>query len=583
MEPPAKRQKISQAESFPAPSRTIDLSQFRRNLYKRSRPGKVILPRAPDVTVTAAVVEVAVNDGSLAVEVTPSATGAVAVTLSNMGTLTVPPLTTSSADSSSSRSSSLESDSSDLRSSTSSVVRSSNSTITSGDRTVTITATNTFRVSYTNGTFITPAHTSRPTGSGSDDSSSSDSDSSVYVFGQGFTDYTSSGATGTTYNGVNPPTNPTLSSASPSDTGNSTGPTGPVLTPQQTQMVGGIVGGVAGVAFVLVVILYVLRWYRQRLKQQGRLPEQLDSMHDHDTDYGDKALVSMAAPMSQTSRAPFFAPVALKKFRHRSDLTINTMSTAADSEKGFRRVSGRKIPSVLSTGGDQYGGSYGAFEKEMGASLVKTRTLGAPPSRTQDMSEKSFYREADGTTYIGSTPSRTNPFDSTSHSAPASPLNPSAAHTPYMNHSRPRPHPARRPSMPLSNTASGLASPTTVSPYMRHVHNESTDSQFDPTSFDEAFQRNIAIMKTIAKTGTKVDGYAISRNSPARTPVIQSPGAGTLRLPMGVTAGYSMDDDVPEMPLPSPGIVGGMRMPSGLSAVSSSQDSSVSRRFREEL
>lgn len=593
MEPPAKRQKISQAESFPAPSRTIDLDQFQRNLYKRSRPGKVILPRAPDVTVTAAVLEVAVNEGSVAVVVSSPATGSVEVTLSSLGTLTVPPIIATTTPESSAHTTTHSSGSSNGSPSLSSTSRASNSTITSSDRTVTVTATNTFHVSYANGTFITPSQTrkTRPTGSSPDEEnpSTSDSESTVYVFGQGFTETAVSltGTTATHYNGGNTPSNPTLSSTHPSSTGtNSEAPSGPVLTPQQTQMVGGIVGGVAGIAFVIVVVLYLLRRYGQRTRAQGRLPEKFDPHHD--TDYGDKALASLAAPMSQ-NRSNFFAPVALKKFRPRSDITVNTISTTTDSEKGFRRVSGRKIPSVLSTGGDQYGGSYGVFEKDMGSPLTKSRTLGSIPSQHRDMSEKSFF--ADTATYVGSTPSRVNLIEPASHTAPNSPLSPPVSTTSFINHSRPRPHPARRPSAPYSNPASGLTSPTTASPYIRHAHNESqasTDSQFDPSTFDSAFQRNIAMMTSIARTHPKPDGYAVSRNSPARTPIIQSPGADTLRLPMGVIAGYSMDDDVPEMPLPSPGlnmgmVIGGVRGLSGLNAVSSGRESSISGRFKEEF
>jgi hypothetical protein len=56
---------------------------------------------------------------------------------------------------------------------------------------------------------------------------------------------------------------------------------------------------------------------------------------------------------------PFAVPAALaslaafnKRSSQRSEQTVST----APSERGFYRVSGRKLPSVLQTGGDGYGG-----------------------------------------------------------------------------------------------------------------------------------------------------------------------------------------------------------------------------------
>lgn len=572
MERPAKRQKISQHLSFPVPTRTIALESFQRQRVKRS-PGKIVLPRTPDATVTAAIVEVAVNEGSTAVQVAVS-TGDVAVTLPSLGTVTVPGIETSSTSTPSSQSSqstnAIHSAASSSHASSSSLAETlqpsgsgSNSTLASvssafsTDHTVTVTATSTFSVSFTNGTFITPStsYKSSPTdssGSSNDnssdsstnDSSADSSSSGTYVFGQGVTyTATSTLSTGTSYstlpNGsVIPVAGATItdSSASPtSSSNNSDGGSGggiPPLTPQQTQMVGGIVGGVAGIAMVLVIVLYVMRWYRQRLKLQGRLPEQLAS-GNHSRDFGNAALVGMAAPMSQ-SRTSLF-PVSAKKWRPGSGMTVLTNSTTntngTDSEKGFQRVSGRKIPSVLSTGGDQYGGSYGAFEKEIGGVVfpqTPTRAMPFANSHKHDLSQSTFYADEDGT-YIGSS----SHDRSVSRSAPTSPLYPKV----FSEDARPR-----RPSQPTR-------SPLTRGP-------STTDKKdFAVEDFNRALNRNMAAMN-------KPDGFAISRNSPARTPVIQSPSTSTLRLP--IQAPVSMDEDIPEMPLPSPGIQYGQAMSPGL-------------------
>lgn len=578
MERPAKRQKLSE-EALYAPTRTLNLADFQRPQYVRRNIEQKLGPRRPDVTVSAAIVEVNVNDASTAVQVSVS-TGDVAVTLSGLGTLTVPavdePTSSASTTSGSSRSSASESSQeTGLGSTTSSLTTtgalfpSANSTsfessITSTERTVTVTATSTFHVSYHNGTFIVPTTTSHhktaSTGTNSDDddsSSDSNSDSATYVFGQGVTGtYSQADATGTMTGGTAynnngaaaaTGTNSKPSSSSSSDSGSGGGGSGIApLTPQQTQMVGGIVGGVAGIAFVLVIILYVLRWYRQRLKLQGRLPNELaDTNHSF---HGKAALAGMAAPISQRSlnqsRTSLFAATGAAKKWRGSDMTFltdSTSHTAGDSEKGFQRVSGRKIPSVLTHGGDQYGGSYGAFEKEI-APLTQARSF-TPQKHRHDLSESSFYRDEEGM-HIGTG----------SRSAPSSPIYPAVFTKP------------RRPSQP---------SPSVKSPTSRR--------DFGADDFDRAFNQNMAGM-------SKPDGFAISRNSPARTPVIQSPTTSSLRLP--IQAPVTMDSDVPEMPLPSPGLMlgqgqgnalghdlGRQRMPSRMSARSGSS----STRFREDL
>lgn len=605
MERPAKRQRLSQGPVFPIPTRTLDLTNLQRPHVQRRAPGKVILPRAPDVTVTAGVLEVAVNDDSPATQIALP-TVDVAVSLGSLGTLTVPAMSVSTSassqpepesesepasDSSSASKSASASASDSSRSSETSTpgissssqpssssvqsltVSSSNSTVIStsftSQKTITVTETSTFHVSYDNGTFIAPTSTrkSSKTGSNSDDEDTSttssrfaSSSSSKYVFGQDFTDtYTSSTSTtdagysnavvGATATNAGSAATSSGSSGSGSGDGNdNSGSSGPVLSPQQTQLVGGVVGGAAGIALVLVIVLYVLRWYRQRLKQQGRLPEQLNSGHSR----GGSGLIGAAAPMSDALRPHFFPPAAIasgmKKWRPTSDMTMltNTTSTTggADSEKGFQRVSGRKIPPVLTTGGDQFGGSYGAFEKEMNPPVPATH-------HNRDLSESSFYRDAEGT-YIGD-----GRPTSQSHSVPSTPVYPSIFSAESAS--------ARRPSLANTNT-------------------KTTDRRdFANDDFNTAFYRNMNM--NMASPRSKPDGVAVFRSSPARTPVTQSPNTSSIRLP--IQAPVTMDEDIPEMPLPSPGIglghnlgLAGQRVPSRLSERTVGIGNG---RFREEI
>ncbi|ERF72090.1 hypothetical protein EPUS_05008 [Endocarpon pusillum Z07020] len=154
------------------------------------------------------------------------------------------------------------------------------------------------------------------------------------------------------------------------------------VSPNTPQVVGGVVGGVAGVAVILLVILYFLRRYRKHLQDRGELLEPDAPRRD--------AVNTMSMRSSHT---PLVAAVAasFKKMRPGSSNTTATADTGT-SDRGFQRVAGRKIDPVLVSGGDGYGGNYGAFEKE--AALNKE--TGAPSSslpEAQPLAGRSFYRD----------------------------------------------------------------------------------------------------------------------------------------------------------------------------------------------
>jgi hypothetical protein len=64
--------------------------------------------------------------------------------------------------------------------------------------------------------------------------------------------------------------------------------------------------------------------------------------------------------ISQRRSLAFAVPAALASLtgynKRASQKTVGPASSTAGSERGFYRVSGRKLPSVLQTGGDGYGG-----------------------------------------------------------------------------------------------------------------------------------------------------------------------------------------------------------------------------------
>ncbi|KAJ5267044.1 hypothetical protein N7478_009852 [Penicillium angulare] len=156
-------------------------------------------------------------------------------------------------------------------------------------------------------------------------------------------------------------TGTTSGSGSGSGSSTSTGSSGsgPAIDPTTSKIVGGVVGSVAGLAFILVFVLYALRrrGYLQRFFK-GRGTETLPSS---DARAGAGAAgtreISERERPSSVLTASYFAPAFMKRWRQ-STMTTRTESTidSSSSERGFQKISGRKIAPVLTHGGDGYGG-----------------------------------------------------------------------------------------------------------------------------------------------------------------------------------------------------------------------------------
>jgi len=172
----------------------------------------------------------------------------------------------------------------------------------------------------------------------------------------------------------------TASSTADSGNGNSNS-----NAPSTPVVVGGVVGSVAGAAIILFLLMFLLRWWKKR---QSMLS--LDSV-----DRGPGAITAAAVPSSQppggmSERRSYGVPAALAALnwhKRSSQKTDRTISSTAGSERGFYRVSGRKLPSVLQSGGDGYGGG------------IDTNTL----------SGSSFYRDSHGFYGGSGNPGPSNP------------------------------------------------------------------------------------------------------------------------------------------------------------------------------
>ncbi|KAK4940796.1 hypothetical protein LTR10_019189 [Elasticomyces elasticus] len=312
---------------------------------------------------------------------------------------------------------------------------------------------------------------------------------------------------------------PAATSTSDSGSSGSGGGSSAGLTPTQQQVVGGVVGGVAGIAILLLIVLVILRWYRRRLKARGQLPEQIAA---RELTTGSNPSYAMS---QRSSNVPFAAVFAnsLKRLRPHSLQTTETTATGGtdpsirESERGFRRIAGRKIAPVLGNNGDPYGGNYGAFEKD---------TIASPsdPLRNADrgLAGSTFYRDSAG--FYGGPGSHSPTF----------------------------------PSSPTTATRGTMgeygATPSAPGSSARDFADAQNSSQVSLTS------------------PTRPEGYAVMRPSPARTPVTLSPAPSFIRLP--IQQAPALDEDAP--PLPTGLLVPGQRDGVGRS-LSSHDGSHVSR------
>ncbi|KNG87710.1 hypothetical protein ANOM_003912 [Aspergillus nomiae NRRL 13137] len=181
------------------------------------------------------------------------------------------------------------------------------------------------------------------------------------------------------------------------------------------KIAGGVVGGVAG-AMALVLLVFII--LRRRRAYQNRAPEVLPPGDMTGTAVGEGSVTRSADVVSRRSSndplftASYFAPAFMKRWRQ-SRLSTHTESTldSSTSERGFQKISGRKIPSVLQSGGDGYGGGFSEGSPTMSEPSVsfppgspvlpRSPTSQPPPSTPYGMPlDVSYTREAEETNPI---------------------------------------------------------------------------------------------------------------------------------------------------------------------------------------
>lgn len=151
----------------------------------------------------------------------------------------------------------------------------------------------------------------------------------------------------------------TETSGNGTDSGSGTG-SGTGSTPSSAVVAGGVVGGLAGAAVIIFLLMFIVRW-KKRHHSMLMLGSGDRSLGSDAVGSGGGGTSQPPGGMSERRTTIFAVPAALasltgyKRWSQKTE-TNQTVSSTAGSERGFYRVSGRKLPSVLQTGGDGYGG-----------------------------------------------------------------------------------------------------------------------------------------------------------------------------------------------------------------------------------
>lgn len=169
--------------------------------------------------------------------------------------------------------------------------------------------------------------------------------------------------------------------------------------PPTPVVVGSVVGSLAGVTLLAFLVMLLLRWKRRR---QGGV--QLGNGRDL-TSPDPSSGAAATGPMAMVRRASIFTvPAALAALTGQTRKSQATHSSTADSHRSFVRVSGRKLPSVLTSGGNGYEDPFSDRQHD--------------PFADPHLSDTSFYRDSRG--FYGGTGYPASP---TSAGLPSSPLN----------------------------------------------------------------------------------------------------------------------------------------------------------------
>jgi hypothetical protein len=118
-------------------------------------------------------------------------------------------------------------------------------------------------------------------------------------------------------------------------------------------LIGGIVGGVCGIGILVLILMLLLKWKRRQ--GGGGLRLLADGGSGGVPPGGPSALDPGGGVVRMMERAvPFAIPSTLASLAGHKRASQVQMPGSESSERGFYRVSGKKLTSVLQSGGDGY-------------------------------------------------------------------------------------------------------------------------------------------------------------------------------------------------------------------------------------
>ncbi|KAK7421752.1 hypothetical protein QQX98_001966 [Neonectria punicea] len=142
---------------------------------------------------------------------------------------------------------------------------------------------------------------------------------------------------------------PTITSTSGDSSEDSSGG---ALSTQQKQVIGGVVGSIAGVAFLAILFLLAFK-YKKKHGNRSILGDNAAGTNAKGLIAGGNSGGGSGGAMTERT-GPFAVAAALAGLTGKRNNQTPPPDPNAGGERGFYRVSGKKLPSVLQTGGDGY-------------------------------------------------------------------------------------------------------------------------------------------------------------------------------------------------------------------------------------
>lgn len=124
--------------------------------------------------------------------------------------------------------------------------------------------------------------------------------------------------------------------------------------PGAATVAGSVLGGVAALAFLLILALFLLRW-KKRQNTQKLVRGSTSERGPGGVLVGNSGPGGGDGGMSERRRSiPFAIPAALASLTGYKRFSGRSAASADGGERGFSKISGRKLPPVLQFGGDGY-------------------------------------------------------------------------------------------------------------------------------------------------------------------------------------------------------------------------------------